>query len=89
LAWNSNPNIFQWKITMLNLKTLFSLLAVASLLLAAVCAVPFGIDLWNGFRAAGTRMTLSGVLNYRGVGGVLAGLVMFAFFVLLYRWRKN
>jgi uncharacterized BrkB/YihY/UPF0761 family membrane protein len=74
---------------MLNIRGLFAVLVIVSLLLAAVCAVPFGIDLWNGFHASGTGITLSGVLNYRRVGGFLAGLVMSVLFLLLYCWKKN
>jgi hypothetical protein len=74
---------------MLNIRGLFAVMVVVSLLLVVICAVPFGIDLWNGFHTAGARMTLSGVLNYRGVGGVLAGLVMSTFFLLLCCWKKD
>jgi hypothetical protein len=74
---------------MLNLRGLFALLVVVSILLAGGYAVPFGIDMWNDVHTAGTGRTRSGVLNYRGVGGIAAGLGMAVFFFLLYCWKKD
>lgn len=71
---------------MVNLKSLFALLSVFSLLMAAVGLVRFGIDWWNYLHASAAS---SAQLNYRGLGGAFGGLVFFGLFVLLYRWRKH
>jgi uncharacterized BrkB/YihY/UPF0761 family membrane protein len=75
---------------MVNLKSLFAILAVVSLLLTLVGLARFGVDLWSYFNAsAGAANPSDNHLNYRGLGGALGGVVAFVFFVLLYRWRKH
>jgi len=71
---------------MINLKSLFAILALVSLLLAALGLVRFAADLWSYYHAP--DVGASRVLNYRGLGGASCGFVMFAVFILLYRWRK-
>jgi uncharacterized BrkB/YihY/UPF0761 family membrane protein len=74
---------------MLNIKSLCALMAVASLLLAALGIVRFGIDLWAYLHSSNPGNTPSGALNYGGLGVMLSGVVMFGIFILLYRWRKH
>jgi len=74
---------------MINIKSLFALMAFASFLLALGCAIPFGIDLWNNIHTASFGGALSAALKYRGAGGMLAGIVMFVLFLLLYRVRRD
>jgi uncharacterized BrkB/YihY/UPF0761 family membrane protein len=62
-------------------------MAALSLLIVAVGFVRFGIDWWIYFHASSAN-TSSIQLNYRGLGGALSGIVMFVFFILIYRWRK-
>ena len=71
---------------MMNMKSLFAVMAMVSLLLVAVGLVRFSIDLWGHFHTVGPNSNTQ--VNYRGLGEVLGGLVMFVVFVLLYRWRK-
>ena len=71
---------------MVNLKSLFAILAVVSLLLAALGIVRFAVDLWSYYHTSDAGA--SRVLNYRGLGAASSGFVLFAVFILLYRWRK-
>lgn len=71
---------------MVNLKTLFGLLSIFSLLTAMLGLIRFVIDIWNYLQ---TSAASGAQLNYRGLGGALSGLIFFVLFMLLYRWRKH
>jgi uncharacterized BrkB/YihY/UPF0761 family membrane protein len=71
---------------MVNTKSLCAIMALVSLFVLMLGLVRFGVDLWSYYHAADSGAAR--VLNYRGLGGVLSGLVMFAVFILLFRSRK-
>jgi hypothetical protein len=73
---------------MMNLKSLFSLLTVGSLLLAVVSLIRFVADLWIYYHDTSVALT-SNALNCRGLGGLFGGVIMAAVWFLLYRMRKH
>lgn len=71
---------------MVNLKSLFAILAFVSLLLVIVGFARFGVDLWHYHH---TSVGLINQLDYRGLGVAASGAILFGVFILLFRWRKN
>lgn len=71
---------------MLNLKSLFAILSLSSLLIVVISLVRLATDLWNYYHTSGAANTQ---LNYRGVGGFLSGLCCFVIFALLHKSRKH
>ena len=71
---------------MINLKSLFGILA--GLMLVAVLASlgRFAMDLWKYFHTSGTA---NEHLNYRGVTGALIGLCFCAVFLVLHLVKKD
>jgi uncharacterized BrkB/YihY/UPF0761 family membrane protein len=72
---------------MVNLKSLFAIIAVVSFLLVVLGLVRFGVDLWSYYHASDSGAAR--VLNYRGLGAALSASVLFAVFILLFWLRKN
>ena len=68
---------------MINLRSLFVLLAIGSILLAAVGLVRLAVDLWVFLRASGAAQS-DIHLNLRGLGGLLGGVALLGVFAILY-----
>ena len=68
----------------MNAKSLWALSATLSLIVTVIGAVRFAVDLWNYHRAANAGLAL----NYRGLGGMLSGAVIFTVFIFLYLRKK-
>lgn len=69
--------------SMINLRSLFVLLAVGSILLAAVGLVRFAVDLWVFLHTSGAAQS-DIHLNLRGLGGLLGGVALLGVFAFLY-----
>ncbi len=69
---------------MVNIKSLFGIVAFFCLLLVVVGLIRFGVDLWSYYHAGAAR-----VFDYRGVGMTLSASVLFGVFILLFWLRKD
>jgi hypothetical protein len=58
-------------------------MAIASLGIAGLGLIRFVIDLGDYLEASGATN-----LNYRGLGVVLSGIILFAVFLFLSLWKK-
>jgi hypothetical protein len=75
---------------MVNLKSLFAILAVISLMMAAIGLVRFGVDLWGYFHAStGITNLPNNHPNCRGLAIALMGVILFGIFISLFRGRKR
>ena len=72
---------------MMNLKSLFAILALIGLFLVALGFVRFGIDIWGYYHDP--DVGVSRVLNYRGLGSAFIGIVIFAALSLLCLRQKH
>ena len=70
---------------MVNIKSLFAILSVFSLLFVLLGLVRFGVDLWSYYHASGAS---SAHLDFRGVQLMLTGLILSAVFFVLFWIRK-
>jgi hypothetical protein len=76
---------------MMNLKSLFAVMALISLLLAAFGLARFVVDYWVHVHPAGAGAPnpAGGDLDYRGIDITVISFVPFVFFALLYISRKH
>lgn len=71
---------------MVNLKSLWAVLSVFSLVMTVVGLVRFAVDLWHYFHAAESP---SRHLDYGGLWVALSAVVISALFLLLFRRTRD
>jgi len=71
---------------MVNLKSLFAILAAFMLVAVLVSLGRFVVDLWGYYHASGA---VNSQLNYRGVSGALIELSFFVVFLVLHKIKKD
>ena len=76
---------------MVNLKSLFAILAFVALLIVAIGLVRFAVDVWSHFHASssGSAVSLTSQIDLRGLGIALGGFLVFAVSVLFFWLRKH